>query len=51
MPQKGSYTVSNGKLVLTMTPDERGWHTVTSPVEPGLVTIAKSIPKRTRNGR
>lgn len=45
MPQKRSYTVSNGKLVITMTPDERGWYTVTSPIEPGLVTMAKTIPE------
>ena len=38
-----SYTVSDGKLVLTMTEDEDGWFTVTSPMEPALVTQAKTI--------
>lgn len=37
------YTVSDGKLVLTLTEDEDGWYTVTSPIEPALVTQAKSI--------
>lgn len=45
MQRNGSYTVSNGKLVLVMTPDARGWYTVTSPLEPGLVTMAKTIPE------
>lgn len=40
-----TYTVSDGKLILHLTPDEGGWYTVTSPVEPGLVTMAKSIPE------
>lgn len=40
-----AYIVSDGKLVLHLTPDEGGWYTVTSPVEPGLVTMAKSIPE------
>jgi predicted RNase H-like HicB family nuclease len=40
-----SYTVSDGKLVLTLTPDEGGWFCVTSPMQPGLVTQAKSIPE------
>lgn len=40
-----AYIVSDGKLVLHLTPDDGGWYTVTSPVEPGLVTMAKSIPE------
>jgi predicted RNase H-like HicB family nuclease len=37
------YTVSDGKLVLTLTEDDGGWYTVTSPMEPALVTQAKTI--------
>ncbi|MCE9590819.1 MAG: type II toxin-antitoxin system HicB family antitoxin [Planctomycetes bacterium] len=40
-----SYTVSDGKLVLTMTPDEGGWYCVTSPMQPGMVTQARSVPE------
>jgi predicted RNase H-like HicB family nuclease len=37
------YTVSDGELVLALTEDEDGWYTVTSPMEPALVTQAKTI--------
>ena len=40
-----AYTVSDGKLVLTLTPDEGGWYCVTSPMQPGMVTQAKSVPE------
>ncbi|MEX0776345.1 MAG: hypothetical protein WD042_11625 [Phycisphaeraceae bacterium] len=40
-----TYTVSDGKLVLTLTPDEGGWYCVTSPMQPGLVTQARSVPE------
>jgi len=39
------YNVSDGKLVLTLTEDEGGWYCVTSPMQPGLVTQARSIPE------
>jgi predicted RNase H-like HicB family nuclease len=38
-----SYTVSDGKLVLTLTTAEEGGFVVTSPVEPELVTEAETI--------
>jgi len=38
-----SYTVSDGKLVLTLTSAEEGGYVVTSPVEPELVTEADTI--------
>lgn len=41
MPKK--YTVSDGKLVLFLEPAEKGWYSITSPLDPGLVTQAKSI--------
>jgi len=37
------YTVSDGKLVLTLTEDEDGWYTVTSPTDPAMITQARSI--------
>ncbi len=40
-----SYTISDGKLVLTLTEDEGGWYCVTSPMQPGMVTQARSIPE------
>ena len=42
---KPKYTVSDGKLLLELTPDEDGWYCVTSPMQPGMVTQAKSIPE------
>jgi len=39
-----SYTVSDGKLVLVLTEDESGWYCVTSPMQPGLVTQARTVP-------
>jgi antitoxin HicB len=36
------YTVCDGKLVLTLEPDD-GWYVVTSPMDPQLVTQARTI--------
>jgi antitoxin HicB len=38
-----SYTVSDGKLVLTLTNADEGGFVVTSPVEPELITEADTI--------
>lgn len=38
-----SYTASDGKLVLTLTPAEEGGFVVTSPLEPELITEAETI--------
>lgn len=38
-----SYTVSDGKLVLTLTTAQKGGFVVTSPVEPELITEADTI--------
>jgi len=38
-----SYTVSDGKLVLTLTEAEEGGYVVTSPMDPELITQAESI--------
>ena len=44
MPQKPTrYTVSDGKLVLTLEPDEGGGYTVTSPLDPSLITEAETL--------
>ena len=40
-----TYTVSDGKLLLKLEPDEDGWYCVTAPLNPGLVTQAKTIPE------
>ena len=41
--KKVRYTVSDGKLVLTLTPAEEGGFLVTSPLDPGLVTEAETL--------
>ena len=38
-----SYTVSDGKLVLTLTNADEGGFVVTSPLEPELVTEAETV--------
>lgn len=44
MPRKPTrYTVSDGKLVLTLELAEEGGYTVTSPLDPGLVTEAETL--------
>jgi antitoxin HicB len=37
------YTVSDGKLVLTLEVAEEGGYVVTSPLDPGLVTEAETL--------
>jgi predicted RNase H-like HicB family nuclease len=37
------YTVSDGKLVLTLELAEEGGYTVTSPLDPGLITEAETL--------
>lgn len=38
-----SYTVSDGRLVLTLTAAEEGGYVVTSPLDPELVTEAETL--------
>lgn len=40
-PQK--YTVSDGKLMLTLEVAEEGGYIVTSPLDPGLITQAETL--------
>ena len=37
------YQVTDGKLVLTLERDADGWFVVTSPIDPALITQAKTI--------
>jgi len=44
MPRKPTrYTVSDGKLVLTLERADEGGYTVTSPLDPGLITEAETL--------
>jgi hypothetical protein len=43
MARAKRYQVTDGKLVLTLTEDEGGWYTVTSPTDPAMITQARSI--------
>jgi predicted RNase H-like HicB family nuclease len=45
------YTVSDGKLELVLQEDEDGWYTVTSPMEPALITQARTIKESFRMAR
>jgi predicted RNase H-like HicB family nuclease len=40
---KRRYQVSDGKLLLTLEPDNDGWFVVTSPTDPAMITQARSI--------
>jgi len=46
-----AYTVSDGKLVLTLTPAEEGGFVVTSPLDPELVTEGETIEDAFRMAR
>ena len=48
---KRQYTVSDGKLVLTLHVAEEGGYTVTSPLNPELVTEAETIEEAFENAR
>jgi antitoxin HicB len=45
------YTVSDGKLVLTLQEDEDGWYTVRSPSDSAMITQAKTIREAFRMAR
>ena len=51
MATRKTYTVSDGKLVLTLTEAEEGGYVVTSPMDPGLITEAGDIPEAFENAR
>lgn len=37
------YHVSDGNLLLTLEPDADGWFVVTSPIDPAMITQARTI--------
>ena len=45
------YTVSDGKLVLTLEVAREGGYVVTSPLDPELITEAESIEEAFANAR
>jgi predicted RNase H-like HicB family nuclease len=47
--KKAHYTVSDGKLVLTLEPAEEGGYLVTSPLDPQLVTEADTLEEAFEN--
>ena len=51
MARRTRYTVSDGKLVLTLQPAEEGGFVVTSPMDPELITEAESVPEAFANAR
>ena len=46
-----TYTVSDGKLMLTLTPAEEGGYVVTSPLDPELITEAETVEEAFANAR
>lgn len=45
------YTVSDGKLVLTLQEAEEGGFVVTSPLDPELITEAETVSEAFENAR
>ena len=45
------YTVSDGKLVLSLEPAEEGGYVVTSPLDPELITEAETVEEAFANAR
>ena len=51
MPKAKTYTVSDGKLVLTLGGAEEGGYVVTSPLDPELITQAETVEEAFANAR
>ncbi|HMB96768.1 MAG TPA: hypothetical protein VKK61_12065 [Tepidisphaeraceae bacterium] len=45
------YTVSDGKMVLTLQEEDGGWFVVTSPTDPALITQARTVREAFRMAR
>jgi antitoxin HicB len=45
------YTISDGKLVLTLEQAEEGGYIVTAPLEPELITEAETVAEAFANAR
>lgn len=43
MPKRKKFTASDGKMVLELEPTDDGWFVVSSPLDPALLTQAKSL--------
>lgn len=48
---KRKFTVSDGSMVLVFEPAEEGGYTITSPLDPELITEAESIEEGFVNAR
>ena len=46
-----AFTVSDGKLMLTLQPAEEGGYVVTSPLDPELITEADSLEEAFANAK
>jgi predicted RNase H-like HicB family nuclease len=51
MSKARRYSVSDGRLVLTLLEAPEGGYVVTSPMEPSLVTEAETVPEAFENAR
>lgn len=51
MKSSKRYTVSDGKLVLTLEAAEEGGYIVTSPLDPELITEAETVEEAFANAR
>jgi len=51
MARANRYQVSDGKLVLILQEEEKGWYSVTAPGHPGVNTQARSIQEAFRMAR
>lgn len=49
--KRTSFTVSDGKLVLTLQSAEEGGYVVTSPLDPQLITEAETLEEAFENAR
>ena len=45
------FTVTDGKMILILEEAEEGGYTVTSPIDPGVVTEAETISEAFENAR
>jgi antitoxin HicB len=51
MTESKSYTVSDGQILLTLTPAEEGGFVVTSPLDPELITEGETLEEAFENAR
>lgn len=49
--KRNTFTVSDGSLMLTLEPAEEGGYTVTSPMDPALVTEGETLEECFRMAR